>query len=157
MKPFWKVVFGGCLGTLIAFILVNLIFFWVIGAAVSSIGKKSADSQPTVPKNAILKIDLSDPIAERTQDSFNFNLMAASANLSKTVSLLDAVQALELAAADPQVRFVYPSPVSPSSTMSRTPGSASTATTGRRYFIPSTIASGNPSRRDGYAINADDA
>ena len=107
MKPFWKVVFGGCLGTLIAFILVNLIFFWVIGAAVSSIGKKSADSQPTVPKNAILKIDLSDPIAERTQDSFNFNLMAASANLSKTVSLLDAVQALELAAADPQVRFVY--------------------------------------------------
>ena len=27
MKPFWKVVFGGCLGSIIAFILVNLILF----------------------------------------------------------------------------------------------------------------------------------
>ena len=106
MKPFWKVVFGGCLGTLIAFLLFNLIFFWVIGAAVSSIGKK-ADKQPTVPRNAILKIDLNNSIAERTQEGFNFNLLAGSASLSESVSLLDAVQALELAAADPQIRFVY--------------------------------------------------
>lgn len=106
MKPFWKVVFGGCLGTIIAFLLVNLIFFWVIGAAVSSIGK-DAEKQPAVPRNAILKIDLSNPIAERTKDDVSFNLLAGSADLSKSVSLLDAVQALELAAADPQIRFVY--------------------------------------------------
>ena len=106
MKPFWKVVFGGCLGTLIAFLLFNLIFFWVIGAAVSSFGKK-ADKQPTVPRNAILKIDLNNSIAERTREGFDFNLLAGNASLSESVSLLDAVQALELAAADPQIRFVY--------------------------------------------------
>ena len=53
MKPFWKVVFGGCLGTIIAFLLVNLIFFGVIGSLVSSLGK---EEQPSVPRNAILKI-----------------------------------------------------------------------------------------------------
>ena len=106
MKPFWKVVFGGCLGTLLAFILVNLIFFGLIGSAVSSIGK-NADKQPSVPKNAILRIDLGDPLAERTKDSFSFDLLGGNADLAKTVSLLDAERALEAAAADPQIRLVY--------------------------------------------------
>ena len=106
MKPFWKVVFGGCLGTIIAFVLVNLILFGILGAAISSIGSKS-EKQPTVPRNAILKIDTSSPIAERTGDTFGFDLLSASANMSQTVSLLDAMQALEIAATDPQIRFVY--------------------------------------------------
>ena len=65
MKPFGKVVLGGCLGTLLAFILVNLIFFGVIGAAISSVGK---ESQPSVPRNAILKVDFSQPVAEPIGD-----------------------------------------------------------------------------------------
>ncbi|MBQ6074045.1 MAG: signal peptide peptidase SppA [Bacteroidales bacterium] len=104
MKPFWKVVFGGCLGTIIAFILVNLIFFGVIGSAISSAGK---DSKPSVPRNAILKIDLSQPIAEQGRESFSFNPLAGSASMTGSVSLLDAIRALETAAEDPQVRFVY--------------------------------------------------
>lgn len=104
MKPFWKVVFGGCLGTIIAFILVNLIFFGVIGSAISSAGR---DSKPSVPRNAILKIDLSQPIAEQGRESFSFNPLAGSASMTGSVSLLDAIRALETAAEDPQVRFVY--------------------------------------------------
>ena len=106
MKPFWKVVFGGCLGAFLAFVVVNLIVFGLLGSAISSLSKKD-NTQPVVPRNAILKIDFSEPIAERTKESFSFNLMAANANLSNTVSILDAVQALEIASADPQIRFVY--------------------------------------------------
>lgn len=104
MKPFGKVVLGGCLGTLIAFILVNLIFFGIIGSALSSIGK---ESQPSVPKNAILKIDLSEPIAEQGIEKFNINPVVGSASMATSVSLLSAIRALETAATDPQIRFVY--------------------------------------------------
>lgn len=104
MKPFGKVVLGGCLGTLLAFILVNLIFFGVIGAALSSVGK---ESQPSVPRNAILKVDFSQPIAEQGGEKFNFNPLAGSASMASSLSLLNAIRALEVAATDPQVKFVY--------------------------------------------------
>lgn len=104
MKPFGKVVLGGCLGTLLAFILVNLIFFGVIGAAISSVGK---ESQPSVPKNAILKVDFSQPVAEQGGEKFNFNPLAGSASMTSSLSLLNAIRALEVAATDPQVKFVY--------------------------------------------------
>ena len=108
MKPFWKVVFGGCLGSIIAFILVNLILFSIIGSMVSSLGTKT--EQPVVPRNAILKIDVASPIAERGGESFNLSTLGGSLNMSEAVSALDAVQALEIAAADPQIRFVYIKP-----------------------------------------------
>ena len=104
MKPFWKVVFGGCLGTIIAFLLVNLIFFGVIGSLVSSLGK---EEQPSVPRNSILKIDLRQSIQEQGKESFSFNPLAGSASMSSGLSLLDAIRALDAAAEDPQVKFVY--------------------------------------------------
>ena len=104
MKPFWKVVFGGCLGTLIAFLLVNVILFGIIGSAFSSMGK---ETQLVIPKNAILKIDLSQPLSEQGRESFSFNPLAGSASMSSSVSLLDAIRALETAMTDPQVKFVY--------------------------------------------------
>lgn len=104
MKPFGKVVLGGCLGTLLAFILVNLIFFGVIGAALSSVGK---ESQPAIPRNAILKVDFSQPIAEQGGEKFNINPLAGSASMASSLSLLNAIRALEVAATDPQVKFVY--------------------------------------------------
>ena len=107
MKPFWKVVFGGCLGTIIAFILVNLVFFSLIGSIASSFGKEEA---PAVPKNAILKIDFKEPVQEQGRESFSFNPLAGNANMSKGLSLLDAVRALDAAATDPQIKFVYLKP-----------------------------------------------
>ena len=104
MKPFWKVVWGGCLGTIIAFLLVNLIFFWLIGSLISSSGK---EAQPVVPKGAILKVDISQPIGEQGKESFSFNPLSMSANMGQSVSLLNAIRALETAAADPQIKFLY--------------------------------------------------
>ena len=109
MKPFWKVVFGGCLGTLLAIIVLNLIFFGIIGSAVSSLSGK-ANQQPVIPKNAILRIDGSSPISERSKESFSFDLMRVSPNMASTVSILDAIRALEAAAVDPQIKFVYLKP-----------------------------------------------
>ena len=108
MKPFWKVVFGGCLGSLIAFILVNLILFSLIGSLVSSLGSQA--QQPVVPKNAILKIDVSSPVTERGGQSFDFSPLGGSLNMNEAMSVLNAMQALEVAAADPQIRFVYLKP-----------------------------------------------
>ena len=105
MKPFWKVVFGGCLGTIIAFLLVNLIIFGLIGSAISSLGSK--DSQPVVPKGAILKVDLAQGIAEQGKESFSVNPLAGSFEMGNSISLLDAIRALEAAAEDPQIKFVY--------------------------------------------------
>jgi protease-4 len=105
MKPFWKVVFGGCLGALIAFLLINVIIVWVIGSAISSIGSK--DSEVSVPKGAILKVDLAQPIAEQGKESFTFNPLSGDMDMGNSVSLLDAIRALEVAATDPQIKFVY--------------------------------------------------
>ena len=107
MKPFWKVVFGGCLGTLIAFILINLIFFGLIGSVVSSFSKEEPVS---VPRNAILKIDFQQPIQEQGKESFSFNPLAGNASMSSGLSVLDAIRALDAAAADPQIKFVYLKP-----------------------------------------------
>ena len=105
MKPFWKVVFGGCLGALIAFLLINVIIFWVIGSAISSIGSK--DGEVSVPKGSILKVDLSQPVAEQGKESFSFNPLAGSMNMGNSISLLAAIRALDAAATDPQIKFVY--------------------------------------------------
>ncbi|MBR6424075.1 MAG: signal peptide peptidase SppA [Bacteroidales bacterium] len=109
MKPFWKVVFGGCLGSLVAFILINLIIFGILGSAISSLTKGS-DSQPSVPKNAILRIDFSNPIQERNTESFSFSPISFSADMGESISLLDAIRALDAAATDPQIRFAYIKP-----------------------------------------------
>ena len=109
MKPFWKVVFGGCLGTIIAFILMSLVFFGIIGSVVTSLGK-AKDAQPVIPKNAILRIDFRYPISEQGGESLDVNPLSGSFNVDESVSLLDAVRALDAAAADPQIRFVYIKP-----------------------------------------------
>ena len=92
------------LGTLIAFVLFNLIFFWFIGSLASSVGK---EAQPAVPKGAILKVDISQPIGEQGKESFSFNPISMSADMGQSISLLNAIRALETAATDPQVKFVY--------------------------------------------------
>ncbi len=104
MKPFWKVVFGGCFGALLAFVLINLIIFGLIGSAISSMGSK--DSQPVVPKGAILKVDLSQAIAEQGKESFSFDILAGP-NMGTSTSLLDAIHAVETASTDPQIKFIY--------------------------------------------------
>ena len=74
MKPFWKVVFGGCLGTLIAFVLFNLIFFWFIGSLASSVGK---EAQPAVPKAQPAAPVYAEPPKAESEDEFDLDSILA--------------------------------------------------------------------------------
>ena len=66
-------------------------------------------SEPVMPGSAILRIDLSEvQLAEQTQD---MSLMAGISGLQmKVIGILDAVRAIENAAADPAVKYIYLKP-----------------------------------------------
>lgn len=107
MNNFWKTFLAALCGTIAAFIVFGFMFFALIGSLASLTQK----TEPTVPSSAILKIDLSQPIGERSQDdpmsgfnpmSFNFNISDAP-----TVGVYDAVRAIKKAADDPAIKFIY--------------------------------------------------
>jgi protease-4 len=104
MNNFWKVFLAALLGCLVALGLIFFIFIGSLGAAVAGGAAKTA----IVPPQSILKIDFSTPISERGQSSFSIQDIA-SMNLSMEdgMPLLTAIRAIDQAAADPGVKFIY--------------------------------------------------
>ena len=104
MKDFLKITLAVIVGCLILGIVKLFVFFGVIGS-LSLLGK----SEPVMPGSAILRIDLSEvQLAEQTQD---MSLMAGiSGSQMKMIGILDAVRAIENAAADPAVKYIYLKP-----------------------------------------------
>ena len=104
MKDFLKITLAVIVGCLILGIVKLFVFFGVIGS-LSLFGK----SEPVMPGSAILRIDLSEvQLAEQTQD---MSLMAGiSGSQMKVIGILDAVRAIENAAADPAVKYIYLKP-----------------------------------------------
>ena len=104
MKDFLKITLAVIVGCLILGIVKLFVFFGVIGS-LSLLGK----SEPVMPGSAILRIDLSEvQLAEQTQD---MSLMAGISGLQmKVIGILDAVRAIENAAADPAVKYIYLKP-----------------------------------------------
>ena len=104
MKDFLKITLAVIVGCLILGIVKLFVFFGVIGS-LSLLGK----SEPVMPGSAILRIDLSEvQLAEQTQD---MSLMAGiSGSQMKVIGILDAVRAIENAAADPAVKYIYLKP-----------------------------------------------
>ena len=104
MKDFLKITLAVIVGCLILGIVKLFVFFGVIGS-LSLLGK----SEPVMPGSAILRIDLSEvQLAEQTQD---MSLMAGiSGSQMKVIGILDAVRAIESAAADPAVKYIYLKP-----------------------------------------------
>ncbi len=103
MKTFWKIVFGSLLGCLIALIIGMFIFIGMLGSAASS-SMKASSAAPKV--GSVLRIDKTTLIGERTTED-----ISALAFVSKTsgsrISLLDAVRAIDAAAADPAIKLIY--------------------------------------------------
>jgi len=97
---FWKTVLAVIVGTLIASILCTLIclmFFSALGTE-TQVGN--------VNKPGILKLDMS--VVQLTeQKTESFNVSGSSAEAVRTIGLLDAVNAIEIAAEDPNVRHIY--------------------------------------------------
>ena len=104
MKDFFKITLAVIVGCLILGIVKFFIFFGVIGS-LSLLGK----SEPVMPGSAILRIDFSEvQLAEQTQD---MSLMAGIAGTqTKVTGILDAVRAIENAAEDPAVKYIYLKP-----------------------------------------------
>ncbi len=108
MKTFWKIFFGSLLAFLVASILTLVIFFGMIGAM---IGGSSKGAEP-ITGEAILKLDFAAPVSEQSQESFRWS-PAAGPDFSSAVSLYDYVRAIDRAAQDPSIKFIYMTPEDP--------------------------------------------
>ncbi len=105
MKGFLKTLFASFVGSLIALSLCFFLFLAIIGS-IATLG--SSDSSAVVPSSAILKIDFSTPVSERGNNDplsgfSGFSFKPAP----KSISLLAAVQAIDKAAFDPSIKFIY--------------------------------------------------
>lgn len=106
MSNFWKTFLAALSGTLAALILNVILFFVLIGAISAAVS--SPDTVPAVPKNSILKIDLSMPIGERTTDgSASMDLGVLLNGMPQPVlGIRDAVNSIKAAIDDPAIRMI---------------------------------------------------
>ncbi|MBO7268755.1 MAG: signal peptide peptidase SppA [Bacteroidales bacterium] len=106
MKNFLKTTLAVIIGSLVAMAICTFLFFGLVG----SLAALGDSQEPVVPAKAILKIDFSTPVTELGQEdamqafqSFNFNSV-------KPLGILKAVKAIEMAATDPAIKFIYINP-----------------------------------------------
>lgn len=97
---FWKTVLAVICGVLITSIIS---FFLMIGF----FGSLSGGSAPSVPKEGVLKLDLSKiAIVEQAQPQTDPRALISGTDITP-LPLWDAVQAIHAAAADPGIKFIY--------------------------------------------------
>lgn len=102
MKKFFRTFFAVLLSSIICLFLC---FFLLTGL----IGSLGAPQQPIMPNKAVLHINMEDIVlAEQTME----NPFAALGNdqVENKLGILSAVEAINIAAADPQVSFIYLKP-----------------------------------------------
>lgn len=102
MNNFWKIFLAALLACLVAFGLFFFIMMGSIGAAIAGGSAKTA----IVPPQSILKIDFSTPISERGQSDFSLQNIS-NISMEEGMPLLTAVRAINNAAEDPGVKFIY--------------------------------------------------
>ncbi len=97
---FWKTVLAVIVGILLASIISCILTFGFFGAL-------SGGSTPAVPKEGVLKVDMSKiSLVEQVQPTTDPRVLFGGAEYTP-LSLWDAVQAIRAAAADPGVKFIY--------------------------------------------------
>jgi len=103
MKNFLKIIAGTFLGSLLAMVLGTLLLIGVIGS-VASLSEKSAVK---VPDSAVLGINFSNTITEQATDDPFASLNPMSNVTDKTTGILDFIQTIDRAAADPSIKLIY--------------------------------------------------
>lgn len=103
MNNFWKIFLAALLGCLVALGLIFFIFMGSLGAAIAGGSSKTA----VVPPQSILKIDFSTPISERGGQGALSLQTIQNFSMEEGMPLLTAVRAINQAAADPGVKFIY--------------------------------------------------
>lgn len=104
MKEFLKMTLAAILGFLIVSIVMTLFSFAVIGS-IAALGC----SQPVMPRSAVLRIDMSSiALTEQSAESDPMSMLQGDSRTQ--IGILNAVKAVEAAAADPAVQYIYMKP-----------------------------------------------
>ena len=105
MKDFIKMTFATIVGLLVFGVVAMFLTIAMVGA-LASIG----ESQPVMPREGILQIDMSTmTLAEQTQEADPFASLSGS-QIVTPVGIYNAIQAVNAAAEDPAVKFIYMKP-----------------------------------------------
>ncbi len=108
MVKFWKIFFASLLGCIVAFVVLSILGISILG----SIASLSTQSEPTIPSSTILKIDFNSPIGEQSKESFDIDITSGSFNTNTSLSVLSFAKAIDAAANDPAIKFIYMTPES---------------------------------------------
>ena len=101
MKQFWKMLLAVICGLLIVNLLVFLIFAGIIGSAASG-----TTGSTVLPKTGVLAIDLSEVTITEQELPADPRAMVQG-QMQTTLGIYKAVQAINIAAADPGVKYIY--------------------------------------------------
>lgn len=101
MKEFIKMTLAAMLG----FILVSVVIFFFSLAFIGSLAALGS-SQPVMPRTAVLSLDFSKlAVSEQTTEADPLSQLQGS-NVSP-IGIWDAIQAIDAAAADPAIKYMY--------------------------------------------------
>ena len=104
MKDFVKMVLAVICGLFILGLLGFFLFFGAIGSMAAA-----GSGTPSIPKNALLNIDMSEfTLGEQSSDEFALPTMASiQGGQTATIGIWDAVRAINAAAEDNNVQYIY--------------------------------------------------
>ncbi len=105
MKGFFKMV----LATVVGLLLFVVVYFFIM---MSSLGALLAlgETQPVMPDSAVLQINMSTmTLSEQTREADPFATLQG-AQVASPVGIYSAIQAVNAAASDPAVKFIYMKP-----------------------------------------------
>ena len=106
MKTFFKIVLGTIVGLLIFSIISTIVFFGFIGT-IASIG----NVKPVVYPSSVMTIDMSKIIlTEQTKELDILSMMQGKSMEVQTLGIYSAVTAINSAAADPAIAYIYMKP-----------------------------------------------
>ena len=106
MKNFFKMTLATVAGLLI-FSIISIFLMTAVIGAVASLG----ESQPVMPAQAVLKIDMSTfMLSEQTTEADPIAMIQNGGEAIAPVGIYSAIKAINAAAADPAVKFIYMRP-----------------------------------------------
>ena len=106
MKTFFKIILGTIVGLLIFSIISTIVFFGFIGT-IASIG----NVKPVVYPSSVMTIDMSKIVlTEQTKELDILSMMQGKSMEVQTLGIYSAVTAINSAAADPAIAYIYMKP-----------------------------------------------
>ena len=106
MKSFIKTILAVVIGSLAAMLICAFLFFGLIGS-LAALGESEV---PVVPASAILKIDFASPVTELGEEDAMQSFQNFSFTTVKPVGILKVLRAIDHAAYDPSIKFIYINP-----------------------------------------------